>query len=167
MRHDVQSAGERVDELLATLRSGLDRETAEELVRVLLELYGDGIARVVTILRERDPALLAEIAADELVAGLLLVHDLHPDDTATRIRRALAGLGGRFGDVEFLGVDADRVVRLRLHSGGCGTGGPAAARAVERVVLDAAPEVTTVEITTAAALLQITMGPPAGWSVAS
>ncbi|MDX8034924.1 NifU family protein [Lentzea sp. BCCO 10_0856] len=167
MTHDVENAGERVEELLAILRSGQDREVAEDLVRVLMDLYGNGLARVVTMLREHDAALLGAIAADDLVASLLVLHDLHPDDTCARIRRALAGLGGRFGDIEYLGTDEDGVVRLRLSGGGCGTGGPAAARVAERAVLDAAPEVTAVEITTTAALLQITVGPPPGWSVAS
>ncbi|GGU50177.1 NifU family protein [Lentzea flava] len=166
MTNDVENTSDRVEELLATLRSGQDRAAAEDLVRVLMDLYGNGLARIVAMLAEHDAALLGAIAADDLVASLLLLHDLHPDDTATRIRRALAGLGGRFGDVDHLGTDEDGVVRLRLTtSGGCGGG--AAAKVVERTVLDAAPEVTAVDITTAAALFQITVGPPPGRSVVS
>lgn len=159
MTHDVENTGERVEELLATLRSGDDREVAEDLVRELMSLYGDGLARVVAMLREHDAALLATIAADDLVAGLLVLHDLHPDDTDARIRRALFP----FDTVEYLGIDDSGVVRLRLH-GGCRSSAQALA---ERAVLDAAPEVASVEITTAAPLLQIGMEPPPGWSVAS
>ena len=156
----VESAGDRVEELLAALRSGQDRETAEELVRVLMDLYGTGLARVVAIARAHDEALLGRITADELLESLLLLHDLHPDGTDTRIRRALAG----FTEVEFLGVGTDGVARLRLPAGGCGAA--ATARSAEQAVLDAAPEVTGVEITTAAPLLQIGVGPPPGRGVA-
>lgn len=159
MTDDVESAGEKVEELLATLRSGEDREVAEDLVRVLMDLYGDGLARIIAVLREHDATLLRTIAADDLVASLLMVHDLHPDDPDSRIRRALAA----FDAVEYLGIDDSGVVRLRLR-GGCRSSAQAV---VERAVLDAAPEVVSVEITTAGPLLQIGMRPPPGWSVAS
>jgi hypothetical protein len=157
---DVEATGDRVEELLATLRSGEDRETAEELVRELMDLYGTGLGRVVAIVREHDAQLLGRIASDDLVRSLLLLHDLHPDDVGTRIRRALAGLP----EAEFLGTDGG-VARVRLTAGGCGSA--ARARIAEQAVLAAAPEVTSVEITTAGALLQIGIGPPPGWGVAS
>jgi hypothetical protein len=157
----VESTGDRVEELLATLRSGQDRETAEELVRVLMDLYGTGLARVVAIVRTHDEALLGRIISDDLLESLLLLHDLHPDGTDTRIRRALAGLA----EVEFLGVGTGGVARLRLTAGGCGAA--ATARIAEQAVLDAAPEVTAVEITSVGPLLQIGVGPPAGRGVAS
>ena len=51
--HDVQAAGERVEALLAELRSHAGPQvaaTAEELVSCLVELYGAGLARIVSIL---------------------------------------------------------------------------------------------------------------------
>ena len=55
--------------------------------------------------------------SDELVAHLLLVHDLHPVDVETRVAQALEEvrpyLGSHGGDVELLGVE-DGVARLRL-----------------------------------------------------
>ena len=50
--HDAQAAGERVEALLAELRSHAGPQvaaTAEELVTCLVELYGDGLARIVAI----------------------------------------------------------------------------------------------------------------------
>jgi len=52
--------------LLAGLQSGRDKETAEELVRLLVEMYGEGLSRVVTVLGEHDPELVARIAGDEV-----------------------------------------------------------------------------------------------------
>lgn len=153
MKHDVRAAGDRVEELLGTLRSGPAKDTAEELVRLLMALYGEGLARVLTILREHDPALIDLVARDDLLEDLLLLHDLHPADTGTRIRLALR----EFGSAEYAGIDAQGVVRVRLAAGGCRS---AAASAIEQAVLDAAPEATRVEVTTASPLLQIGIGPP-------
>ena len=164
MKNDVSTAGDRIEELLGTLRSGPARDTAEELVRLLMALYGEGLGRVVALLRERDPELVTRIAEDDLLEDLLLLHDLHPLDAGTRIRRALDRLRGSVGAVEFLGIDADGVVRLRVEAG-CRSTAVALAHTIERAVLDAAPEATRVEVVTAAPapLLQIGVGPPPGW----
>ena len=48
----VRQAGERIEELLATLRSasGSAAAAAEELVRLLLGLYGDGLSHIMDAL---------------------------------------------------------------------------------------------------------------------
>ncbi|WP_372661405.1 NifU family protein [Amycolatopsis kentuckyensis] len=140
----------RLAALLGVLLTSTGRRPAEELVRQLTDLYGEGLARIVAVLREHRPDLLAAVAADDLVTGLLALHDLHPHDVATRVRRALAGLGG---DAGYLGGDGG-VVRLWLD-GGCAS---VSRSAVEAVVRDAAPEITRVEFVTA--FHRIGMGPP-------
>ena len=50
---DAQAAGERVEELLAELRSDAGPQvaaTAEELVSCLVQLYGAGLAQIVAII---------------------------------------------------------------------------------------------------------------------
>jgi Fe-S cluster biogenesis protein NfuA len=154
----ARAAGERVEELLAELRahSGpLVAATAEELVTCLVELYGAGLAEIVRIVREdaeAGPRLLAALAADPLVESLLLVHDLHPADLGTRVGQALDAvmprLGSHAGRAEFLGVDEQGVIRLRLERGGHGCNSSAApvTAAIERAVAEAAPEAAGVEI---------------------
>jgi hypothetical protein len=120
---NLRSVGDRIEALLAELRA-IDepraRETAEELVRSLLELYGGGLARMMEIVYDSAAGgeLFDRFAADDLVASLLLLHDLHPEDTESRILRALDGvrpyLGSHGGDVRLLGIE-DGVVRLRLE----------------------------------------------------
>jgi hypothetical protein len=80
-----------LDAVLAELMERADAEssTAFEAVRALVDVYGEALAR---ILDRADSALMETLVADELVSHLLLVHDLHPDDSATRIRRVLAEL---------------------------------------------------------------------------
>ena len=141
----AQAAADRVDGLLEQLRSGADpgvAVVADELVRCLVQLYGDGLTRIMHMV---GPERSAELCADPLVESLLLVHDLHPVDAGTRIRQALERARPRIGDVDVLGVD-DGVVRLRLRTGGQGCGSRAALSAVEDVVLRAAPEATTVDV---------------------
>ena len=53
--HDAQAAGEKVEALLAELRSQAGPQvasTAEELVGCLVELYGAGLAEIVRVLSE-------------------------------------------------------------------------------------------------------------------
>jgi hypothetical protein len=54
----------------------------EAFVSALLELYGDGLERVVTFARAeaRSPvALDARLSSDEVVSSLLVLHGLHPE----------------------------------------------------------------------------------------
>ena len=90
---------------------------------------------------------------DELVASLLVLHDLHPKDTETRVVEALDQvrpyLGSHAGGVELLGVDPEAgVVRLRLEGScdGCPSSTMTVKLAIERAIEQAAPEVTAVEV---------------------
>jgi Fe-S cluster biogenesis protein NfuA/nitrite reductase/ring-hydroxylating ferredoxin subunit len=174
----VSSTGARVEELLGTLRSGgfgPAAAAAEELVGLLVALYGDGLARIAEILAgegEAGAAILAKLADDPQVEGLLLLHDLHPLDVDARIQRALDRvrpyLGSHAGGVEYLGV-SDGVARLRLEGScnGCPSSTVTVQLAITTALTDAAPEVTdvVVEGMTAApepALLQIGRRPADG-----
>jgi len=158
----AEQTAERIDQLLAELRARPDRrvaEAAEQLTACLVQFYGAGLARIAERL---DPDRLADLCADPLVESLLLVHDLHPMDTAARIRRALDGM--RPADaVDVLGVDGDGTARLRLAGGGgCPSSRQGVVRQIEAVVMRAAPELSGVEVVTAPApppLLQVSMRP--------
>jgi Fe-S cluster biogenesis protein NfuA len=151
-------AADRIDRLLAQLSAADPRAAAaaEELTRCLVQLYGAGLARIVDLVgAERT----GELAADPLVESLLLVHDLHPLDADTRIRRALSTYPG---ELEYRGVDAAGVVRLRLSGGGCGSARGAAVDRIEAIVRQAAPEIAGIELDTpppAPPLLQISRRP--------
>ena len=177
----VRSAGARVEELLDGLRSGPPSAAlaAEELVSLLVGLYGGGLAAIVGLIREQGQAgaaVLAAMADDPQVEGLLLLHDLHPLDVDTRIQRALDRvrpyLGSHAGGVQYLGV-SDGVARLRLEGScdGCPSSTVTVELAIRGAVEDAAPEVTEVVVEGVApapepGLLQIGRrpadGPPAG-----
>jgi Fe-S cluster biogenesis protein NfuA len=170
----VRGVGEQVEELLARLRSGGgDPAIADELVRLLVGLYGDGLARITAVLAEEGQpgeAMMMKLAADPLVESLLLLHDLHPLDTDARVQRALDQvrpyLGSHAGGVVYLGV-TDGVARLRLEGScnGCPSSAVTVQLAIEGAVLDAAPEVSEVVVEGMTAppepkLLQIGLRPP-------
>ena len=149
--NDAQAAGERVETLIAELRSQAGPQaaaTAEELVSCLVELYGAGLARITEIVTGSEPELMAKLVADPLVESLLLVHDLHPLDTSARVRRAveevLPQLGSHAGDVEYLGLDDTGVLRLRLEQRGCSA--DTVRDLMEKAVAAAAPEAAGVGI---------------------
>ncbi|MBW5486596.1 hypothetical protein GPJ59_33305 [Streptomyces bambusae] len=139
---------------------------AEELVRVLMDFYGAGLARVVAGL---DEGRLAALLDDELVGGLLALHDLHPEDARTRIGRVLAASRER---VEVLDFD-EATGRLRLRAAsapgggcGCGNGGDGVPQELKDALAGLVPEVTAVELEPVRrdrepALLQIGHRPPA------
>lgn len=150
---DVERAGERVEEILDRLRATADRRTVDEvedLVRVLLGLYGTALARVVEVAGGAN--IVDRLTADPLLSALLVLHDLHPAGTAERIEQALEAvrphLGLHAGGVEMLGVDDAGVVHLRLEGSchHCPSSAETVRGAIEAAVLGAAPEVVAVEV---------------------
>jgi Fe-S cluster biogenesis protein NfuA/nitrite reductase/ring-hydroxylating ferredoxin subunit len=152
-----QEAGARIDALLAAGSAGgvVAQQRAEELVRLVADLYGAGLERMLDLLHERGVLtddVVDALADDDLVASLLLVHGLHPYPVQTRIERALAGLrpylGSHGGDVELVEVTADGVVRLRMLGScdGCPSSSVTLTLAVEGAIEAAAPEITAIEV---------------------
>jgi hypothetical protein len=162
----ADETGRRVQQALDRLAAdGRDTEVAEGLVRELMAFYGEGLARMVTLLSGGTGALPPVLLADEVVAGLLVLHDLHPEDVERRILRALDGLPGRPAELVHY-ADGTATVRLEASSGGCGCGGADAARdQVAAALACQAPEVTDVRVEQEAAapvLLQIGRRPAVG-----
>lgn len=157
---NLRAASDRIETLideLATLPDPRARETAEELVRLLVDLYGAGLTRILEIVDEgADGAgageLFERFAADKLVASLLLLHGLHPLSVEDRILAALEKvrphLGSHGGDVRLLDIGEDGVVRLRLEGAchGCPSSAITMKLAVEKAIEEAAPEVTRIEV---------------------
>jgi Fe-S cluster biogenesis protein NfuA/nitrite reductase/ring-hydroxylating ferredoxin subunit len=175
---DARQVGARVEELLGILQSEGGEATAsaaEELVRLLLGLYGDGLSHIMAALRAEGPAgaaVVDRLLGDPLVESLLLLHDLHPLDVDTRIQRALDQvrpyLGSHAGGVTYLGVTEEGVAQLRLEGScdGCPSSTVTVQLAIKGAIEDAAPEVTEVVVEGITAppaqgtLLQIGRRPP-------
>lgn len=157
----------RIEALLGEIEAFPDpvlRDRAAEVVQGLLLLYGEGLARILAIIERESPASAAVVdalAADELIAHLLLLHDLHPVPLEERVTRALQEvrpyLESHGGNVELIGVE-DGVARVRLQGScqGCPSSTVTLKLAIEEAVLRAAPDLEGIEAEGADA-------PPAGF----
>ena len=134
MIEEIDALLDRVEEFPAP-----QRELVTELVQALLDMYGEGLERIV--------AACDDVPVDdELVAHLLFLHGLHPVPVEDRVMRALDEvrpyLIAHGGGVDLLGIE-DGVVRLRLEGAcnGCPSSALTLTTAVEDAILRAAPDV--------------------------
>jgi Fe-S cluster biogenesis protein NfuA len=154
---DLHAVADRIESLLDELRSATEGRVwvrVEELVRLLTELYGAGLARTLE-LADNHPDLIARLGRDELVGSLLVLHDLHPDSLEQRVARAigsvapLLGKGGATIEVAALDSDAATVtVTVTAPGSGCGSTGEVLCDTVRQALDDAAPD-ATIEVTLA------------------
>ncbi len=153
---------ERIDALLDEVEAfpPPQREVATELVQALVDMYGEGLARIVT-----SDTLPVD---DEIVSHLLLLHGLHPVPLHERVTGALDEVRPYLlthgGGVELLGID-DGVVRLRLEGtcNGCPSSALTLKSAVEEAITRAAPDVERIEaegVAEPVGLLQIEIACP-------
>jgi len=91
-----------------------------------LGFYGAGLKRILQVVSEDGPEgrkVFRDLIRDDVVKGLLLIHDLHPLDLEARLLEALDKvrpyLKSHGGNVEFIGLEND-VAKLRLQ-GTCQT----------------------------------------------
>lgn len=155
---DLRHVSEQIETLLGELSSSGAPEIsarAQKVVRLVSELYGAGLEQIIAYLQdagETGAKILDQMVRDDLVASLLLVHDLHPRSMAERVEQALDDvrpyLGSHGGDVELIGVDDDGTVRLRLLGScdGCPSSQVTLKLAVEGAIEDAVPEYAGIEV---------------------
>ena len=147
VREMSEQIGTLLDDLSHTAMPAVTQRV-EELLSCVLALYGAGLDRIGDHL---DPETRRELADDELVGPLLVLHDLHPDDVDTRVQRALDQvrpyLGSHAGGVALSGVDENGIVHLQLEGScdGCPSSALTVKNAIEDAVLLAAPDVVAVE----------------------
>src|SRR5688572_8106112 len=141
----------RVQELTGRLEDLGDdacRELAEELTGAVVQMYGAGLERIVELIDEdtRD-----RLAADELVAGLLMIHDLYPVPLEERVVAALDTvrpyMGSHGGNVELLGI-VDGVAQLRLEGSckSCRASSSTLELAVRQALQEAAPDLLGMDV---------------------
>lgn len=152
-----QAQLERLDALLRDgERSGDPRaqQRVRDIVQAVLDLHGAALQRLLEILHdggEAGRALLDACGRDDLVSGLLLLHDLHPLDLETRLHQALEGvrpyLHSHGGNVELLGIE-EGVVRLRLQGSchSCPSSTLTMRQTIEEAIYARAPEVVALEV---------------------
>ena len=155
-KHEFHVRSERIEQLAAKLEQVSDPElhaTAMELLQCVMELHGAGLERMMQVLSESDTAgsLTGKLLDDNLVSSLLLLHNLHPDDLATRVRSAVEKvrpqLESQSCQAELVDIQ-DGVVSLRLlhQGGGCHSTANAMAATLEDAITEAAPDAERITI---------------------
>ncbi len=154
---DLDQALARLEELIENLTANPDpsREAARELVSLVLDLHGIGLAQLMAILSntEGGAAIVARLAENEQVRAMLLLHGLHPDDLETRVRRAVDRLRPHLG-VRGLGLSVVEIargsIRLRVERSAGGSIQPSALLTlpdeIETAVVEAAPDAEAILI---------------------
>jgi Fe-S cluster biogenesis protein NfuA/nitrite reductase/ring-hydroxylating ferredoxin subunit len=152
---DGQELLERVEQLTAAIDAAADpfvRGTVDELVTAIIELYGEGLTRIVDLVSEQgDESLLRALAGDGVVGSLMLIHDLYPVPLETRVLAALASvrpyMESHGGDVELLRLE-DGIAHLRLvgHCHGCPASAATLELAIKEAIDDAAPDLLGLEV---------------------
>jgi len=147
----------RLEELLAALGAPGQpdgaRERGEELVRTVVTLYGEGLERLLSVtyeeLGDRGDEFFTRLCEDKLVEALLCLHGLHPIPLEDRIEAAMQSvlpyIKSHKGNMELSRIEGD-VVYLRLEGScdGCPGSSATLKTAVERAILDRAPEIREV-----------------------
>jgi Fe-S cluster biogenesis protein NfuA len=164
---------DRIEELVARLEAAPDaslRGDALALVQLLLDLHRQGLARILELAGQSEPAgqngtgqngagpngaggngLIQRLGTDACVAPLLMLHDLHPVDLSTRVEQALEKvrplLRSHGGEVELTGLE-DGVVRLKLEGSchGCPSSTVTLRNAIEEAMFEFAPDITRLEV---------------------
>jgi hypothetical protein len=158
---DFRQVGFRIESLLEELRGSADpavRERTEELVKLLVELYGEGLRLVLEAVHASPDAeeTLDRMRKDPLVASLLVLHGLHPTPARERIEAALAAFRPSL-DVRLVDASESSDGRIRVQvrvrarenapasSSGCASSASAVRETIERAVRGAAPEIAAVD----------------------
>jgi Fe-S cluster biogenesis protein NfuA/nitrite reductase/ring-hydroxylating ferredoxin subunit len=141
----------RVQELTGRLEDLDDpacRELAEELTSAVVQMYGAGLERIVEL---ADANTRDEMAKDDLVAGLLMIHDLYPVPIEERVIQALDTvrpyMESHGGNVELLGIE-NGIARLRLEGSckSCRASSSTLELAVKQALEEAAPDLDGMDV---------------------
>jgi Fe-S cluster biogenesis protein NfuA/nitrite reductase/ring-hydroxylating ferredoxin subunit len=148
-----QQLFERVQTLQEQLdNSGADPavlDLAGELVSAVVEMYGEGLARILST--PDGERLAVAMSEDPVVATLLFIHDLHPVPLEQRVQDALDTvrpyMESHGGNVELLGVE-DGVARIHLQGScsDCSASSVTLELAVKRALEEAAPDLAGLEV---------------------
>jgi len=156
-RQEFQEQFARVEELIGKLEKATDpaaRATAKELVQLLMEINGAGVARMLEIASQSGPPgleLVHRFGQDEVARNLLFLYGLHPVDLDQRVAEALDKvrpyLRSRDADVELTGlIDGAVTIRLTGKAQGCTVS--SLKTAIEEALFVEAPDLVSVLVET-------------------
>ena len=148
---------QRVQDLQERLESTGDaatREVADQLVSAVVQMYGAGLERIVELLAGAGTAgreIASSLSDDELVATLLLIHDLHPVPLTERVQAALDSvrpyMESHGGNVELLSLqDGVATIHLRGSCSDCSASAVTLELAIKQALEEAAPDLEGLQV---------------------
>lgn len=154
---DINVHGERLQKLLVeveTLPYPQARELIHNCMEAVLGFYGAGLKRILQVVSEGGPEgrkVFRELIRDDVVKGLLLIHDLHPLDLEARLLEALDKvrpyLKSHGGNVELISLE-NSVARLRLKGTcqSCASSSVTLELAIRHAIEQACPDLVHFEV---------------------
>jgi Fe-S cluster biogenesis protein NfuA len=151
------SATQRLEELVRQvedLADPLSRNLAQECLHAVLELYGEGLTRVLQLVENAGTAggpVRQALLQDQLVRSLLLIHGLHPESLETRLHAALEKvrpyLKSHGGNIELVSL-RDSAARLRFEGTcqSCPSSSVTMELAIRRAIEEACPDLLGLEL---------------------
>jgi len=153
----LNQAGSRIQELVGqidALPNSPARVLFQECLESVLAFYGHGLERILELIAKAGPdgqKIYDDLIHDNVVRGLLLIHDLHPVDIETRLRDALNKvrpyLESHGGNVELISLTND-VARLRLQGTckSCASSTVTLELAIRHAIEEACPDLIGFEV---------------------
>lgn len=131
-----------------------DNAAAQELVRLVMELHGIAVEKMMEIIFSQGAAgaeVIEQLARDRVVSSLLVLHGLHPDNTEVRVARAVekvaAQLRKQSVELQLLAIEEGRVrIQAKINAHACGSTQATVRSAIEEAVYEAAPEILSLSI---------------------
>jgi Fe-S cluster biogenesis protein NfuA/nitrite reductase/ring-hydroxylating ferredoxin subunit len=121
---EINLQGERVQKLLERIEAlpyPAAKQLIQECMEAVLAFYGLGLTKILDVVNGAGPEgrkVYRDLIHNDVINGLLLIHDLHPLDLEARLRDALDKvrpyLKSHGGNVELIGLE-NNVAKLRLH----------------------------------------------------
>lgn len=169
MQQDVRRHQERasfIESLIQEVAEFPDthmRTITEDLIQALLDMYGEGLSRILELTAQSGPAgyaLCETLAHDDLLEALFTLHGLHPLSLEERVEKALVEvrpyLKSHGGNVEFIKLE-DGIAHLRLEGSchGCTASTITLKTTIEEAIYKAAPDLQGIEVDGAVPLPQV------------
>jgi Fe-S cluster biogenesis protein NfuA/nitrite reductase/ring-hydroxylating ferredoxin subunit len=156
-KDDINLQGERIQKLIERIEAlpypGA-KELIQECMEAVLAFYGHGLSRILQVVSETDTEagnVYRELIRDDVIKGLLLIHDLHPLDLAARLRDALDKvrpyLKSHGGNVELISLE-NNVAKLRLQGTcqSCASSAVTLELAIRHAIEQACPDLVHFEV---------------------
>jgi len=149
---DLQQRMQQLDTMLEELTDPILREKTGAIIQGLMEFHAEAIAHTLDVIAEVDSRLIDKLAEDDLVANLLLLYNLHPQDLETRVRTALESvrpyLASHGGNVELTEIMEDGAVHLEMQGSchSCPSSSATLKNVIEKAIYERAPDVSEITI---------------------